>query len=306
MLAPVVLFVYKRLDHTIQALQSLKECFLADQTDLYVFSDGAKKPADEAAVQAVRSALAQVSGFASVTVQPRETNVGLARNVIEGVSEVMAQHGKAIVIEDDLVFSPQFLRFMNGALTHYQDRQHIFAVTGYNPAMKFPAHYQQKVYLNYRSSSWGWATWADRWAKIDWQVRDFAAFAQDKPQQKRFNRPGEDMTDMLFRQMQGELNSWSIRFSYAQFRNEAYTLYPVQSLVANLGTDGSGTHSGKTDRYAVTLATGEDCLSFPDHLQVDEEVIRSFRKFYRFSFKKRIRKWLWPTANQSKIALPQP
>lgn len=299
--APVVLFVYKRLDHTTEVIASLKKCFLAEKTDLYVFSDGAKKEEDQAAVHEVRAFLDTISGFAKVELVKREVNVGLARNIIEGVTHVIEQYGRVIVIEDDLVFSPQFLKFMNGALEHYQHQKNIFAITGYNPAMKFPSYYQEKVYLNYRSSSWGWATWADRWASIDWEVKDFPAFANDKKQQKLFNRPGEDMTDMLIRQMQGHINSWSIRFSYAQFRNNAYTIYPVQSLVANIGTDGSGTHSGTTNRYAVNLAMDEDFGSFPDTLQVDKTIIREFRKFYRFSFKKKVKKMLLAVAKRNSV-----
>ena len=289
--APVVLFVYKRADHTKKSIASLQKCPMAQDTDLYIFSDGAKKEEDKGAIEQVRALLDTIEGFARVKVVRRETNVGLASNIIEGVSQVMEQYGRAIVIEDDLVFSPHFLQYMNGALDHYQHQKHIFAVTGYNPAMKFPPYYQEKVYLNYRSSSWGWATWADRWASIDWEVKDFAAFASDKRQQKLFNRPGEDMTDMVFRQMQGKLNSWSIRFSYAQFKHQAYTVYPVQSLVANIGTDGSGIHSGTTSRYAVDLAPEEN-ISFPDTLQVDETIIQAFREFYRFSVKKKVKKVL--------------
>ncbi len=289
--APVILFVYKRPDHTRKAIASLQQCHLAEETPLYVFSDGAKKQEDEAAMQEVRTFLDTVGGFAKVEVIRRKANVGLAFNIIEGVSQVMEQYGRAIVIEDDLIFSLHFLQYMNGALDHYQHQPEIFAITGYNPAMKFPSYYHKKVYLNYRSSSWGWATWANRWASIDWEVKDFASFVSDKQQQKLFNRPGEDMSDMLIRQMQGEINSWSIRFSYAQFKHQAYAIYPVRSLVANIGTDGSGTHSGTTNRYAVNLAPDED-ISFPEHLQVDENIIRTFRKFYRFSLKKKVRKML--------------
>ena len=289
--APVILFVYKRADHTKKSIASLQKCHMAQHTDLCIFSDGAKREEDKDAVQQVRALLDTVEGFAKVEVVKRKNNMGLAHNIIDGVSQVMEQYGYVIVIEDDLVFSPHFLQYMNGALDHYQCQKHIFAITGYNPAMKFPSYYQEKVYLNYRSSSWGWATWADRWTSIDWEVKDFAAFANDKHQQKLFNRPGEDMTDMLFRQMQGKLNSWSIRFSYAQFKYHAYTIYPVQSLVANIGTDGSGTHSGTTSRYVIDLMP-EESISFPDTLQVDETIIQEFRKFFQFSIKKKVKKVL--------------
>lgn len=291
-LAPVVLFVYKRFQHTAGVIESLKQCNLAGESRLFIYSDGAKNETDREGVAKVRQYLHSIQGFAQICITERENNFGLAKNVIEGVSEIINQYGKVIVIEDDFIFSPHFLTFMNDALDYYKDNPKVFSISGYNPAMKFPSYYSEQVYLNYRNCSWGWATWADRWARVDWTVEDFDQFVHDKTLQKQFNRGGEDLADMLIKQMHGKLSSWSIRFTYAQFKNDAYAIYPVQSLVSNQGTDGSGTHSGRTNKYNVVLDQSFGDISFSNDLEVDENIMKEFKKFYRYSLKKKLKKML--------------
>ncbi len=292
MLAPIVLFVYNRVTHTRWVIESLLKCEGARHSKLFIYSDGAKHEADQESVAKVRTYLDSIRGFEQVSLTKRERNNGLAHNIIQGVTEVISRYGKVIVIEDDLIFSPHFLTFMNSALNYYEKDPRIFSISGYNPAMRFPSYYQEQVYLNYRNSSWGWATWSDRWDKIDWSVADFQQFMKDKAQQKLFNRGGEDLTDMLIKVMNGQVNSWSIRFTYAQYKQGAFTVYPVQSLVSNLGADGSGTHTDKTNKFDVVLNNHLDEIRFPSHLTVDENIMKEFKKFYRLSLKKKIKRML--------------
>lgn len=293
MLAPIVLFVYKRADHTKQVIRALQKCSLSGESQLYIYSDGAGRDSDLQEVEEVREYIYQINGFKEVVVVAREKNYGLAQNILQGVSEVISRHNKVIVLEDDLVCSPYFLEYMNGALAHYEGHDHIFSVSAYNPDMKFPAYYDKPVYLNYRNSSWGWGTWLDRWEQVDWDVRDFTRFIRDENLCKAFNRGGEDLTRMLSRQMQGKLNSWSIRFTYAHFKQQTYSLCPVKSLIRSIGHDGSGTHSRMTNKFQVELDPDFRDISFPDSLTIDEQVMREFRKFYRLTLKKKIEEMIF-------------
>jgi GT2 family glycosyltransferase len=136
--APIILFVYNRPEHTRQTVASLQACDLARESHLYVFADGPKSPADAPGVQAVRQFLQSVVGFAGVTVAAREENRGLARSVISGVTEVLQKHGRAVVLEDDLVFARNYLQFMNDALDAYRGSKHIFSVSGYSYPLILP------------------------------------------------------------------------------------------------------------------------------------------------------------------------
>ena len=254
-LAPVCLFVFKRLDLTKQVLSSLQNNKLAPQSHLHIFSDAAGNEEDKAAVEEVRSFIKNSSGFASVTCHLSESNKGLANSIIAGVTEILDKDGKAIVLEDDLVLSGNFLNFMNAALDWYQNDEKVFSVCGYT----IPIHTNEDldVYFTGRGSSWGWATWKDRWQKIDWAMKDYDAFTKDKAAQKHFNRNGSDLTKLLRLQMTGQRNSWAIRWAFAQFKLQAYTVFPVLSKVANDGFGGKATHTSKLhqSRFSTTLDT---------------------------------------------------
>jgi len=245
MLAPAVLFAYNRPLHTRATLEALARNALAGQTALIVFSDGAKGEKDLPQVQAVRGVIAAAAGFDSVRVIERERNWGLARSVIDGVSRMLAEHGRVIVLEDDLVTSPGFLSYMNAALEHYAADPKAFSIGGYQfpeKTMPIPPAYAWDTYASYRCCSWGWATWQDRWQRIDWEMGYFDAFMASPQQQARFNRGGPDMTQLLSLQRSGRIDSWAIRFCYAHFAFDMRCIYPVKSLVNNIGLDNSGVH----------------------------------------------------------------
>jgi len=246
-LSPIVLFVYNRPWHTIQTVEALLKNDLKAQSNLIIFADAAKDDHNIENVKEVINYIKTINGFKSVTIYEREINYGLADSIIDGVTSVIDAYGRVIVLEDDLVTSPLFLKYMNESLEHFENEKHIFSITGYNfpsSLMKIPANYIYDTYLNYRCMSWGWGTWKDRWNITDWEVKDFNSFIKNTNEVKLFNRGGKDLARMLKLQMAGEIDSWAIRWCYAHFRNQAFCSYPVKSLLKNIGHDGSGTHCG--------------------------------------------------------------
>lgn len=281
--APIALFAYNRPWHTRQTIEALRANELAAKSDFHVFVDGPRGAEDLPLVAEVRDYLTTIEGFGSIRLVARDQNLGLAQSVISGVSEVVGTYGRVIVLEDDIVTSPYFLRFLNEGLDRYADEERVFTVCGYNhppSLMPFPEDYRYNVYFNYRSSSWGWGTWRDRWSSIDWDVSDFASFIRDKESRASFTRGGVDLVPMLQSQMEGRLDSWAIRWCYAQFKQEALALMPVRSLVNNIGLDGSGTHSGRLKEFDNDLDSCRSSWSFPDRIEVDEAVMERFRAVY--------------------------
>jgi hypothetical protein len=279
--APVVLFVYNRPEHTRRTVDALKRNCRAAETELRVYADGAKDSNQADAVSAVRSIVRATEGFRSVTIVEREKNMGLAASVITGVTEMLGERPHVIVLEDDLVTAPNFLAFMNSALETYAPRKDIFSVTGYNYPLPIPADYAEDAYLSYRSSSWGWGTWPDRWSKVDWAVSDFPELMRDRTAQARFARGGDDLLPMLRKQLAGELDSWSIRFDYAHCKHEALSLHPVRSKVRNIGFDGTGVHCSVSTDYDAELDTGERGFRLPPDLQLDPVILRIFDRRFR-------------------------
>jgi len=275
-LAPIVLFVYNRVQHARKTLNAVQKNYLASESDLFIFSDGPRGDGDQKAVNNIRNLIKEINGFNSVTIIERNNNLGLARSIISGVSEIIEKYGRAIVIEDDIVTSPGFLTFINDALNKYEDKKHIFSITGIN-FIKIPESYKQNTYLFYRCSSWGWATWEDRWSCVDWTVSDYRDFEADKEAQKKFNRGGRDLSLMLRDQMTGEIDSWAIRWAYSHYKNDAYCLYPAVSLVSNIGFDNSGENCIFSFSKYKTNTEKSCSVDLPEKIHLDASIVRRFQ-----------------------------
>lgn len=240
--APVALFVFARPDHTRRTLESLAANALADQSDLIVYSDAARDESEIERVQAVRGLVRAVRGFRSVTVIERETNYGLARNIIEGVTEVCNRYGRVIVVEDDLELSPSFLTFMDHALDRYAHNERVFQISGYMFDVSKLKATHSALFLPF-TVSWGWATWKRAWGQFDPLASGWEALSADKGLRRRFNLEGSyDYATMLTRQMAGLRDSWAVRWYWTVFKAQGLVLFPPISLVRNAGFDGSGTH----------------------------------------------------------------
>lgn len=273
-LAPILLFTYNRIDHLNTTINSLLKNNLAGESNLIIFSDGAKNGNDKKYVDEVRAQLKKINGFKSIKIIEREINFGLADSIITGVEETLQRFDKVIVLEDDLVFSENFLQFMNNALEFYNDDKKIFSISGYSHPLEIPPSYKDDVFVLPRASSWGWATWKNRWKKADWAVKDFQKFKKDKNLQKAFNRGGEDLTPMLKAQMFGYIDSWAIRWSYAHFKNAAYSIYPVKSKVNHIGNDFSGTHAHK-NIFLSELDNSQSDVKFIPNPILDNNILMS-------------------------------
>ena len=279
-LSPIILFVYNRLEQTQQTIKSLKKNFLAGESDLFIFSDGQKNDADKENVLRVRQYIKTIQGFNNVIVFESPENNGLANSIISGVTQIIKQQDKAIVLEDDLVTSPNFLSYMNKALIYYQNNEKIFSIAGYTPPIKNP---QQDIYFTQRASSWGWATWQNRWKSLKWDLTvDYELFRKDKTQQKKFNIMGSDMCRMLDNQMTGKINSWAIRWCFNQFLTQQYTVYPTISKITNIGTNSFATHTkDKFNRFATPPdETGKVNFNFLDDIHLDNLYLKQFLKQY--------------------------
>jgi hypothetical protein len=276
--SPIVLFTYLRLETLQKTVNALASNFYASDSDLIIFSDGAKYLKDEAEVQEIRTYLKTIQGFKSVKIHESSTNKGLATSIIEGVSSILKEYPSAIVLEDDLITSTNFLVFMNQALTYYQDNQQVLSISGFSPIIKGLA--ENEVYFTQRSSSWGWACWADRWSKIDWSCESYQEFRINRKMKSKFNAMGSDMSLMLKRQMEGKLNSWAIRFCFHQFQNNLYSVHPGISKIDNVGFDEFSTNMKyNSTRFKTKLDQSElQEFCFENQIYLDKKIIKQFVK----------------------------
>jgi glycosyltransferase involved in cell wall biosynthesis len=279
-LSPVCLFTYNRLDETKKTILALNNNYLASVSDLFIFSDGWKDEISKESVQCVRKFLTTIDGFKSVTVIERPENYGLAKSIITGVTDILDKYGRVIVLEDDLITSTNFLSYMNQALSFYRDNNKVWSISGFSFPIQYPKGYEFDNSFGVRASSWGWATWKDRWSEVDWKVSDYEEFMRNKSMQKQFKQGGSDLVRMLSKQMSGTIDSWAIRFTYSQFKHGSYDVLPVQSKVVNIGFNGDATNTqGMETRFGSTLdKSGNTVFVFNEAVSADEHVLRQFRK----------------------------
>ncbi len=290
MLAPIIIFAFNRPDRLQAMIKSLNANSLYDDSDKFVFVDGPRNDVDAERIKEVVTIARNITN----NVKASSANKGLGTSIIEGVTSIINKYGKAIVLEDDLILMPGFLTFMNQCLDTYESDSRIFSVCGYGLKINRPEGYQGDVYLSLRSSSWGWATWADRWNSVDWQVTDYETLRSSRRMRRAFNRGGSDMYGMLRDYMEGRNHSWAIRFCYSQFKQGKYSVHPFLSFVDNEGFGSDATNCCQTySRFKTELNTGTKIM-VPSHLQVEEKLIKQLRRYHsiRLRIYSKIRKML--------------
>jgi hypothetical protein len=292
-LAPIALFVYNRPEHTRRTIERLRENALASKSDLHIFSDAAKNENTSAAVEEVRKIIQSIDGFRSITILERRSNFGLAASVTDGVSQLCKRFGQVVAVEDDLLTAPDFLTFMNSALDRYRSTSRVFSIGAFSFGVRAPQGYSSDAFFSYRSCSWGWATWRDRWVEADWEVSDYRAFRSDRRRIGKFSRGGGDLVRMLARQMAGQLDSWAIRWAYAHCAHDAVALLPVESRVFNIGLDGSGTHCRRAPLTQGALASETNTVyRWPDHVGPSPHFTDQIQKDHPGSLVGRLGKYL--------------
>jgi GR25 family glycosyltransferase involved in LPS biosynthesis len=284
-LAPIIIFCYNRQFHLQKTVDKLKTNVLAKESDLYIFSDGPKSEPDQIEVKQVRDFIHNITGFKSINISLSENNQGLAQSVIDGVSRVIKEHGRVIVLEDDILVSSDFLNFMNQALEKYENHQKIYSVSGYSYKLE-QIEQKDELYLVKRASSWGWGTWENRWASADWNVKDYQSFLSEPKQRDTFQNAGKDQLVMLVKQMKGIISSWAVRWTYHHFKKEAYCLVPKFSKVKNIGTDGTGTNFTNSVGIYDTELHSEPVI-FPQEMRELPEVTSFIRNHYSPSLYRR-------------------
>lgn len=298
-LAPIVLFVYNRLNHTEQTIEALQKNDLAEESELFIYSDEAKNEKTQQKVDEVRKYIDNIEGFKRVTVIKREKNFGLASSIINGVTKIINDYGKVIVLEDDLLTSRYFLKFMNESLNQYENNNEILSITGFNfssQLLRFSKESTSDVLVHYRPMSWSWATWKDRWSLADWDVKDFDKFQSNEQLQKHFNQGGADLSRMLISQMNGNLDSWYIRWCYTSFKHNKLNIYPKKSFINNIGHDGSGVHCiiDKRNVYAHNEMIDKNNFIFMQDIVIDKKFLRSFNLAFDHRLLPRVIKY-WRT-----------
>lgn len=304
---PVVVFAYNRADKLKMCLEALENNSLVNMTDLFIFADGAKGVSDIDKVEQVRNYIHQYeqdSKFNKVTIIEQPKNLGLANSIIGGVSRVISEYHKVIVVEDDLIVSADFLSYMNQALDYYEYMKEYGSISAYTCPLRELEKYDKDIYVTHKGECLGWGTWYDRWKNVDWAVSDFDSYLNDKKRRKDFNSLENGLDHMLVMQQAGEIDSWAVRWCYHLFNYGLLTVYPRVNRTINIGFDGTGINCGnsKDDEKIFNgniLDFNKDCRQcsavferLPVNKFLERKAANYFTKSRKINFFNRIKQYL--------------
>ena len=249
-MSPIVIFCYKRKRHLEKLISSLLLNQEAAESDLIIFSDGARDERDVNQVDEVRQYILGIKGFKSVRINYRDSNYGLGLSIISGITELFQVYSCLIVLEDDLVVSPFFLRYMNIALIKYEAEESVICIHGY----RYPIFRNQpKSYMLRGADCWGWGSWRRAWPDLNISTELLIHELVARNLRFDFNyQGGINYLEMLEQQRDGVIDSWAIKWHAWAFLRNQFTLYPSRNLVVNTGFDGSGSH-GEVDSQFLNI-----------------------------------------------------
>lgn len=280
-LAPIILFCYNRPWHVEQTLIALSNNELADESVLYIYCDGPKENATEEQIkniQQTREVVRKEKWCKEVYIIESEKNKGLAESIIGGVTEVVRKYGKIIVIEDDIITSKGFLRFMNDALEVYKDEKSVMHITAYMYPHK--CKLPETFFYQVPYPGGGWATWERAWSLYNNNTEYF--YNKWKDRWDEFDIFGSDTGEALSRQLianyDGTLKTWFVKWHATLLEYGALTLYPGKSLTNNIGFDNSGENCFETKKFQVSITENVSVSKLP--IKINKKASRVIYDFH--------------------------
>lgn len=291
--APVVLFVYNRINKTQKTIVALKENQLAQESDLFIYSDGPKSEVDIPHVRELRDFLKSISGFKSVTIIESEKNLGLEQSIVAGITKIIDKCGKVIVLEDDIVTSKYFLQYMNDSLSLYQNEDKVMSISGYMypHKNKLPDTFFYNVPL-----CWGWSTWKRAWDKYNDSSDFHIDYLTKNKLWSDFNKVGGKYLERQLRNnKKGIINTWFIYWHASVFYENGFCLFPNTSLVDNIGFDNTGEHSNRTNKFYSPIAQNPVIVIKQKLIENQEarKIIKHFYLFKRNSYVKKAKEFFF-------------
>lgn len=279
-LAPIVIFSYNRPDHLRKTLTALARNELADQSVLFIYCDGAKPEATEEQIAQIienKKVAYSANGFKAVHIIERETNYGLAKNIVGAVTEIVSKYGKIITLEDDVITSKGFLLFMNNGLDVYESEERVMHISSYMWPHRYPLPTTFFYPLPYPGG--GWATWARAWKHYVDNTELLYCYWKDR--WKDFDIVGGDyLSSQLIANYKGTLKSWFIKWHAVLLIKNGVTLYPGRSLTNNIGFDEMATNCGTTTRFNIDVLAEKICVR-KKRVHIDWLASREIYAFYQ-------------------------
>lgn len=242
--APILVLGYNRPDY----LKNLLE-FLKDQKNLrlYISIDGPvlNNPRDEFLVKECQKLAIESKEWAETKLLFSGSNNGCYLGVTKAVDWFFANEEFGIILEDDLVFDSTAITFLTHGLSQFSKNVEIGAICAFShlsphSISNAPISTQMVSF----PSSWGWATWRDRWAKLE---RDFSSYSYPLFISRSIKYGGlsgvRTWLQIRKRLEDEKLDSWAYRWLLTHSRYGWKVVVPSRSLITNIGFRQDATHT---------------------------------------------------------------
>lgn len=273
-----VVFTYNRSKHTKQVLDGLKQNTILPEK-LFIFQDGLKRQEHKKEWIKVNELIHKIN-WCDTKIIVSAFNKGLSASIISGINEVFKSYDAAIILEDDCVPAANFICFMNQCFEKYKDNKKVYSISGYSWPIEL-AKKQYDIYGCGRISSWGWGTWKDRWMIYEKDYEIIKKMKQSKELSQNLARWGNDLEDTLVGNVRGICDSWAVFWALNVILKQGICINPYQSLIKNIGMDGTGVHCGISDEFEVEYTNEKkDKFYLPDELYFYSETLTAFASLY--------------------------
>ncbi len=259
LITPVVLFLYKRPETTVQVIRSISN---VKPRKIYLIADGPKSVQERSLSNEARKIVEDnIDWQCDVIKYYSNKNLGLRRRIESGLNMVFQKEDKAIILEDDCVADSSFFYFSQNLLDLYKNNHSIMAISGSNFLFD-----RQKVkdsyYFSHYPHSWGWATWKRAWNKYDPHISDWPKFKHSLEFKQIFpNKLARYYWKMVFDSIyKDKIDSWAYRWTYSCIKNNLLCITPAKNLVKNIGVGMSATH---TKFKTKAISQSIDSMNFP-------------------------------------------
>lgn len=273
----IIVFAYNRNQHLEKVLNRLSKN--KGVSRLYIFQDGLRCDEHRGGWEKTKQVIKDID-WCEVVYYQAAYNKGLAKSIVDGVNTVFGDNDAVIVLEDDCVPHPQFMEYMTKALEKYRYDKEVYHIGASAEPVDVSPNGTDAYFLG-RINSCGWGTWKDRWEQFSCDYKMLAKVKANTELNEWFILWGQNVESHILGNIYGKTDSWAAFWALTVILKKGYCMSPYESLIKNVGFDGTGVHSG-TQEITIKLRPDEKMtpIVLPDKIEFVKDYKRSFANYY--------------------------
>lgn len=272
MRSPVLFLIFNRPDTTERVFEEIRK---AQPPRLYIAADGprANRPGEKALCKKTRAIARKVDWDCEVKTLFRDENLGCGRAVSQAITWFFDNEPEGIILEDDILPHPDFFPYCDELLDRYRDNKEIGIIAGHN---------HMYTNLNRESSYgflvvphiWGWATWRDRWALYDFNLRKLSINQLiHSLKNYGYNTSQIRFWKEIYNKMKNHaIDTWDYQWALTLIGNNKLNATPYHSMTKNIGFSANATHTTDARPEELDLIPSAIFpISNPELIKLDKE-----------------------------------